>query len=221
MAGNPDTYYQRSEVSNSDLTALKELLHPRLQFGNREEAFRFGSLVDAIITEPDRVNYYRLTVDDTQYTEAEFLHAREMYASLRAEARRDPFLAYVLENAETQRFMVSHDQEFEYCGFPFKLNTRCKWDWWLDLANFGGDLKTTAATSQKEFEEMIDFFDWDRSRAWYMDIACSDRDFIYAISKKNSKVFKKHITRGDAVYNAGRDKYEELAFQYWCLNLVS
>ena len=219
MSNNPDTYYLRSEVSNSDLTTLKELLHPRLQFGNREEAFRFGSLVDAIITEPERVNYYRFTVDDTQYTEDEFRHAQEMFKSLRTEARKDSFLDYVLRNAETQKFMVNKGQEFEYCGFPFHLDTRCKWDWWLGI--FGGDLKTTAATSQKEFEEMIDFFDWDRSRAWYMDIAHSDHDFIYAISKKNSKVFKKQINRGDAIYEAGREKYEELAFQWWCLNLVS
>lgn len=217
MSGNPDPYYSRSEVSNSDLTALKELLHPRMQFGNREEAFRFGTLVDAIITEPERVNYYRFTVDDVQYTEDEFLHAREMHRSLRAEARSDRFLDYLLRNAVTQKFMVNPSQRFEYCGFPFTLPTRCKWDWWLGA--FGGDLKTTAAGSQKEFEEMIDFFDWDRSRAWYMDIASSERDFIYAISKKNCKVFKKFITRGDAVYASGRDKYEYLAFQWWCLNL--
>lgn len=218
MSGNPDAYYLRPEVSNSDLTALKELLHPRLRFGNREEAFRFGSLVDAVITEPARVNYYRLTVDDVQYTPEEFEHAREMYAALRAEARTDPFLDHVLRNAGTQRFMVRRDQPFDYCGFPFTLDTRCKWDWWL--GNFGGDLKTTAAATQREFEDALDLFDWDRSRAWYMDIARSDRDFIYAISKKNNRIFKKHITRGDAIYAAGRDKYEELAFQYWCLNLV-
>lgn len=52
-----------------------------------------------------------------------------------------------------------------------------------------------------------------------MDIAHSDRDFIYAISKKNGLVFKKYIERGDANYNRGREKYEELAFHYWCLNL--
>lgn len=217
MANNPDTYYLRSEVSNSDLTALKELLHPRLQFGNREEAFRFGNLVDAIITEPARVNYYRLTVDDTPYTEDEFRHAQEMYKSLRMAARRDKFLDYVLNHAETQRFMVDKARQFDYCGFSYTLPTRCKWDWWL--GEFGGDLKSTFASSQKEFEVAIDFFDWDRSRAWYMDIARSDRDFIYAISKKNCNVFKKQITRGDAIYKAGRDKYEELAFQYWCLTL--
>ena len=52
-----------------------------------------------------------------------------------------------------------------------------------------------------------------------MDIAGSDCDFIYAISKKNCKVFKKFIKRGDAIYNAGRDKYEYLAFQWWCMSL--
>lgn len=220
MNHNPDEYYKRSEVSNSDLTELKNLLHPRMQFGDKEAAFRFGTLVDAIITEPERVNYYRFTVDDVQYTEDEFLHAQEMHKSLRMEARNDQFLAKVLEIAETQRFMVNKQQRFEYGGLPFTLYTRCKWDWFLPVMNFGGDLKTTFATSQKQFDEAVDFFDWDRSRAWYMDIAGSDRDFIYAISKQNGCVFKKFINRGDEIYNRGRDKYEELAFQYWCLNLM-
>ena len=83
MSHNPDTYYNRSEVSNSDLTELKNILHPRMQFGDKEAAFRFGSLVDAIITEPARVDYYRLTVDDEQYTEDEFRHAQEMQKALR------------------------------------------------------------------------------------------------------------------------------------------
>ena len=146
MSHNPDTYYNRSEVSNSDLTELKNILHPRMQFGDKEVAFRFGSLVDAIITEPARVDYYRLTVDDEQYTEDEFRHAQEMLKALRMEARRDEFLFKVLGYAETQRFMVNTQQQFTYCGFPFSLDTRCKWDWWLGL--FGGDLKTTFASTQ-------------------------------------------------------------------------
>lgn len=219
MNHNQDEYYRRSEVSNSDLTELKNLLHPRPQFGDKEAAFRFGTLVDAVITEPERVNYYRLTVDDVQYTEDEFLIAQDMYKSLKMEARRDPFLAKVLEMAETQRFMVNKQQVFEYGGFHFRLDTRCKWDWFFPLMNFGGDLKTTFATTQKQFDEAVYFFDWDRSRAWYMDIAQSDRDFIYAISKQNGRVFKKFINRGDEIYRRGREKYEELAFQWWCLNL--
>lgn len=219
MNHNPDEYYNRPEVSNSDLTELKNILHPHQQYGDREAAFRFGSLVDAIITEPARVNYYKFTVDDVQYTEDEFRHAREMQRSLRIEAKRDPFLAKVLELSDTQRFMVNRKQQFSYGGFPFSLDTRCKWDWFLTNVGFGGDLKTTFATSQQQFDEAVDFFDWDRSRAWYMDIAGSSRDFIYAISKKNGCVFKKFITRDDGIYTRGREKYEELAFQYWCLNL--
>ena len=208
-------YYQRPEVSNSDLTELKNMLHPRTQYGDKEAAFRFGSLVDAIITEPARVNWYRLTVDDEQYTEDEFRHAEEMNKALRHEAVRDTFLQKVLEGADTQRFMVNKGQAFEYGGFGFTLDTRCKWDWWLSAFGFGGDLKTTFASSQKEFDEAVDFFDWDRSRAWYMDIAHSDRDFIYGISKKNCKVFKKFIRRGDETYRRGKEKYDELAFQWW------
>ena len=184
------SYYSRPEVSNSDLTQLKNLLHPRLQYGDREEAFRFGSLVDALVTEPNRVNRYRFTVDDVQYTEDEFEHATQMLRALRSEARRDAFLAKVLETADTQRCMFNKRQQFQYGGFSFSLDTRCKWDWFLTPYGFGGDLKTTFASTQKEFDEAVDFFDWDRSRAWYMDIARSDRDFIYGISKKNGCVFK-------------------------------
>ncbi|MDE5643924.1 MAG: PD-(D/E)XK nuclease-like domain-containing protein [Muribaculaceae bacterium] len=220
MSQNPDAYYSRSEVSNSDLTALKNLLHPvTMPPGVREAAFRFGSLVDAIITEPERVNYYQLTVDGEQYSEDEFRHAREMYRSLRMTARHDPFLTKVLAEAETQRCMVNKAQLFDYGGFQFRLDTRCKWDWWLPACHFGGDLKTTACATQKEFDDAVDFFDWDRSRAWYMDIAHSDCDFIYAVSKRNCNVFTTRIRRGDPVYLRGRDKYLELAFQYWRLAL--
>lgn len=219
MNYNPDDYFKRGEVSNSDLTELKNLLHPRMQYGDKEAAFRFGNLVDAIITESARVNYYRFTVDEVQYSEDEFLHAKEMHKALRMEARRDQFLGKVLEVASTQHCMINKAQRFEYGYFPFTLDTRCKWDWFLSDCWFGGDLKTTNATSQKQFDEAVGFFDWDRSRAWYMDIAGSSRDFIYAISKKNFKVFKQFILRDDDTYRRGREKYEELAFQYWCLNL--
>ena len=184
---NPDEYYQRSEVSNSDLTELKNQLHPHMQYGDREAAFRFGSIVDAIITEPSRVDFLHMTIDGEQCSEEEFLHAREMQRALRAEARRDPFLAKVLELSETQCFMVNKQQPFDNGGFHFTLDTRCK---------------------------------WDRSRAWYMDIAHSDRDFIYAISKKNCRIFKKFIERGDDTYLRGFDKYNELAFQYWAFSLA-
>lgn len=214
---NPDSYYSRTEVSNSDLTELKNYLYPRAQYGDKEKAFKFGTLVDALITENDRVRYDKLMVDDYVYTTEEFELGLEMRKALRKEAEKDQFLAVVLAQSDTQRFMVNRQQEFYYGNFAYHLDTRCKWDWWLSAFNFGGDLKTTFAESQAQFDEAIDFFDWDRSRAWYMDIAGSRQDFIYGISKKNQKVFKAFIRRNDPSYRKGKEKYEELAFRWWML----
>ncbi len=212
-----DTYYSRKEVSNSDLTELKNLLYPQTMYGDKEKAFKFGTLCDAIITEPDRVDFFEMKVDGIQYLQEDFELAMEMRKSLLIESRKDKFLENVLKLSDTQKVSIKRDQAFDYCGFTYNIDVRCKWDWFLSAMNFGGDLKTTAASTQKEFDQAIDFFDWDRSRAWYMDIVGSDRDFIYAISKKNCKVFKYFIQRGDATYERGKEKYNELAFKYWQL----
>lgn len=194
---NPDSYYLRTEVSNSDLTELKNYLYPRTQYGDKEKAFKFGTLVDALITENERVHYSKRMVDDVTYSREDFELGLAMREALRKEARKDEFLRAVLSNSDTQKFMVNKSQRFLYGNFEYTLDTRCKWDWWLPSFGFGGDLKTTFAESQNQFNEAIDFFDWDRSRAWYMDIAGSQQDFIYAISKKNLKIFKAFIRRDD------------------------
>ena len=214
---NPDSYYLRTEVSNSDLTELKDYLYPRTQYGDKEKAFKFGTLVDALITENERVHYSKRMVDDVTYSREDFVLGLAMREALRKEARKDEFLRAVLSNSDTQKFMVNKSQRFLYGNFEYTLDTRCKWDWWLPSFGFGGDLKTTFAESQNQFNEAIDFFDWDRSRAWYMDIAGSQQDFIYAISKKNLKIFKAFIRRNDDTYKRGKEKYDELAFKWWML----
>lgn len=214
---NPDSYYLRTEVSNSDLTELKNYLYPRTQYGDKEKAFKFGTLVDALITENERVHYSKRMVDDVTYSREDFELGLAMREALRKEARKDEFLRAILSNSDTQKFMVNKSQRFLYGNFEYTLDTRCKWDWWLPDFGFGGDLKTTFAESQNQFNEAIDFFDWDRSRAWYMDIAGSQQDFIYAISKKNLKIFKAFIRRDDDTYKRGKEKYDELAFKWWML----
>lgn len=219
-----DSYYQRSEVSNSDLTTLKYKLYPQLCHtteAQKNKAFHLGTLVDAFVTELSKVNFYQHTVDGEEYKKEEFDWGMKMREAIIRESKKDDFLKYVLDKSHTQKYMVNDRQHFEYACFHFDLPTRCKWDWWL--GTFGGDLKTTVATTQEQFENCIDFFDWDRSRSWYMDIAhdidpdYGNRDFIYAISKKNFKVFKKAIFRDDETYNRGKEKYLDLAFKYWTL----
>lgn len=217
-----DPYYSRSEVSNSDLTSLKYMLHPELDFvkgKDRTKAFRLGTLVDALVTEPTKANHFRKTVDDEKYTDEEWKWGKAQLEKLRKAAKKDPFLAHVLSCADGQKWFVNPCQHFDVGSYSFDLPTRCKFDWWL--GSFGGDLKTTTATSQDQFENAIDFFDWDRSRAWYMDLTHSinpvmgNQDFIYAVSKTANKIFFKKIIRGDETYERGREKYLELAFKYW------
>lgn len=221
MPTNPhDPYYSRSEVSNSDLTSLKYRLYPQLNFikdKDRKKAFHLGTLVDALVTEPAKANHFRKTVDDEQYTDAEWKWGKAQLEKLRKAAKKDPFLDYVLKNAEGQRWFVNPCQHFDVGCYSFDLPTRCKFDWFL--GSFGGDLKTTVATSQDQFERTIDWFDWDRSRAWYMmllnslDPSWGKQDFIYGVSKTANKVFFKKILWGDEVFERGKEKALELAFK--------
>lgn len=225
MAEQPfDPYYSRGEVSNSDLTALKLALNPQLNFVKEEDkrkAFHLGTLVDALVTEPEKCNHYAMTVDDEKYTEKDWKWGLDRLAVLKKQATKDRFLDFVLKNAVGQKTFINPHMKMEYQGFKFELPVRCKFDWWL--GEFGGDLKTTAATSQEQFETQIDFVDWDRSRAWYMDLTHSidprygNQDFIFAVSKTKKKVFYKKIERGDELYLRGREKALKWAFRMWCL----
>ena len=207
-----DAYFNRAEVSNSDLGALEKYFIPKEQVGDIEAAYRFGTLVDAVITEPDKVNYFKLTVGDMQYTKEEFDKAKEMMKAF----MRDAICDSLLKQASFQSVM-SKVMEMEYQGVPFSLSVRCKWDLWMEKLKWGGDIKSTAATTQKQFEEALEYFNYDRQRAWYMDIAKSDRDILIGISKVNFKVFKVPIARDGEIYKRGKEKYERLAFKHWCL----
>ena len=219
---NMDPYYSRSEVSNSDLTSLKLKLYPQLDFvkpKDKKKAFHLGTLVDGLVTEPKNCNHFRYLVGEEQYTKQEWEWGKKQLEKLRRAAQKDAFLDYVLKNAVGQKVFTNPSQHFDVGCYSFDLPTRCKFDWHLGL--FGGDLKTTVATTYDQFLNCIDYFEWDRSRAFYMDLTHSldpsmgNQDFIYAVSKTANKVFYKKIVRGDELYERGREKYLELAFKYW------
>lgn len=206
-----DIYYGRNEVSNSDLSWLKNQLYPHFM-PDPTNAFKFGNLIDAMITEGDKVDYFQHTVDDVRYSKEDFDLAEEMKRVF----YRDEMCRTIAANAKGQAVMTKH-QTFNFRGYEFELDTRCKWDLWADSWQWGGDIKSTACTTQKQFEEACRFFDYDRSRAWYMDIAGSKRDIIIGISKKNLRLFKVPITRDSTMYKDGVDKYKELAFRWHLL----
>ena len=206
-----DPYYSRNEVSNSDLSWLKNQLSPRMM-PDSKDAYRFGNLIDAMITEPKRVDYFKRSLDGEIFSVEEFTKAESMKRAF----WNDDFSRNIAEKADGQKTM-SVLRQMDYKGFEFELNTRCKWDLWRTDWNFGGDIKSTAAETQKQFEIACKYFDYDRQRAWYMDIAGSDRDVLIGISKKNFKVFKIAINRDSDFYKDGRDKYLELSYKWFLL----
>ena len=205
------SYYQRTEVSNSDLSWLKNQLFPR-DMPDPTNAYKFGSLIDAMITEPDRVDYFKRTLDDEVYSVEDFQKAEAMKRSFWA----DEFSKLIADNADGQKQMTKY-LPMNYKGFDFALNVRCKWDLWKSDWGWGGDIKSTTAETQKQFEDACRHFDYDRQRAWYMDIAGSQRDVLIGISKKNFKVFKISINRDSAFYKDGKEKYLSLAFRWYMM----
>lgn len=206
-------YFSRPEVSNSDLSWLKEELMRVEERPDPTEAFRFGTLIDCMITEPEKVDFFKRTCDGQDYTQEEFETAQEMKKAF----FRDPLCEQLVKGAEFQKVMSKENEPFIYGHAIFRLSVRCKWDFWLPSFKWGGDIKSTTATTLRQFEEAIDFFDYDRQRAWYMNIAGSRQDILIGISKKNFKVFKVPIRRGDKLHQRGEEKYHELAWKWYQL----
>lgn len=212
MIGNQDQYYGRTEVSNSDLGWLDKYFLPTSQVYDINAAYRFGNLIDAMITEPHRCNHYSYKVDDEPFTKAEWEQAYRMLEAF----RNDPICKHY-ESMATGQNVMSREMEFNHAGLTFTMPVRCKWDLWMPPVRHGADIKSTTATTQKGFEQSLQYFNYDRQRAFYMDIAGADRDLLIGISKINFRIFKVPIIRGDATYESGKEKYTAAAFKYWYL----
>ena len=217
MIGNEDSYYLRPECSNSDFTKLDSYFKDSQWVMDLTTAFRMGNLVDAMITEQHRVDHYRMMVDQEQFTKEEWDQCMKMYRV----GEKDPIMKQMMIMCNGQAIKV-REIELEYCGFKFKILMRCKFDFWSDALNWGAELKTTAATTQKGFEEACYHFNYDRACAVYMNIAESERHMIMGISKVNHKIFKIAVNRESEFYKSGMEKFREIAFKHWTLfdNLI-
>lgn len=212
-------YFSRTEVSNSDLSWLKLELLSSAERRDFQNAYRMGSLIDAMITEPERINYFRFQLNDypepghnEQFTKEEF----ETCELMKKAFRNDEFCKSLLLQS-TGQMVMSDTVAFDYCGFEFSLRMRCKYDLWSYILKWGGDIKSTTATTQKQFEDAVRFFDYDRQRVEYMLISKAQRDMLIGISKVNHKIFKVPITVGSELYQSGYDKLSNLAFKWWTL----
>lgn len=214
-----DNYFDRAEVSNSDLSWLKMELLSSAERKDFKDAYRMGSLIDCMITEAHRIDYFKLQLLDypepghnEQFTKEEFETCQKMKAAFRA----DDFCMGLLKQS-TGQMVMSDTVSFDYCGLEFSLKMRCKYDLWSDILKWGGDIKSTTATTQKQFEDAVRFFDYDRQRVEYMLISGAKRDMLIGISKVNYKIFKVPVTINSSIFMSGYEKLSSLAFRWWTL----
>jgi hypothetical protein len=202
-------YYNIPSVSNSALTQLKYLTSAK-DWYDPTNAYLFGSLVDAMITGPSKLNWIYKTLDE-QPIELEMWN--KAVKCMKA-FQYDKFATQLINNSEFQKVSISN-RIFNVNDFEFELNCKCKWDFFGK--NISGDIKTTMARTQKEFEAVCNYFEYYRGRAWYMDLENTDNDILIGISKVNYKIFYVRIKRGDENYLKGKSQYEELALKYYLL----
>lgn len=206
----PDNYRSFPAVANSDLSWLQNLGKPEMDL---ENAYKQGNLIDAMITEKHRVDYFKKRVDSVQYTDDEFAAGEEMKKAF----YKDRFCADMVKHCSFQR--ISYQPEFKimHDGIEFTMPAKAKWDLFCEKFDLGGDIKSTACTTQKQCEEVVRHFSYDRSRAWYMDLEGRSNDILIFISKKNFKVFKVPVPRDGEIYKDGKAAYQKLAFDYWAM----
>lgn len=215
MTPDQDPYYGRSEVSNSDLSFLAKYWQGFQLIYDIQKAYRMGTLLDCMITEKERVNYTRLTCAGYSYTPEEFAVCEAMKKSF----YRDDFCRFLAEHSDMQKVTADTAFQIEHLGFRFSLPFRMKADFDAGRAlKMIADLKSTTATSEKAFRQVIEAFSYDRQAAVYMDLGKVNRFMLIGVSKiAPYTVFKVAIERGDPLYLSGRAKYEELAFRHYNL----
>jgi len=204
----PINYFDLPEVSSSDLGALKRTFYGLPD--NRAElikVFNFGSLVDAMLTEryllyPVVMGLRTLDGQMVYFTLEDWKLAERLAATL----AEDPVIRRLLPMAVGQ-YIFRRTLDFIYEGEVYQIRGKCKFDLYARGIKTGLDFKTTAATTRAQFIESIDFLDYDKQAAYYMDLGRVDQYWIAGISKKNGKIFKVAIERGDATHKAGVAKY--------------
>lgn len=212
---NSINYRSFPAVSNSDLSTLEKYWIPENIYIDLEKAYANGTLIDCMITEPDKVNYFKLKVEGEKYNYSadEFAAAKEMKKVF----YKDPFCSQFVQQCKFQHISYNPAFKISFEGIDFTLPAKCKWDLFRPDIDLSGDIKSTACTSQKQVEEALRYFQYDRSRAWYMDLENRNNDILIFISKVNFKIFKVPIKRNDSIYKDGKAKYQDIAFKYWCL----
>jgi len=180
------------------------------------EAYRYGALFDAVVTEHHKLDLIRNVILDTDYsfTKSEYETTKMMRASFMS----DQFCAGLMKTSVLQHEVYS-TLTLTWNKINFTIFFRGKLDFFIEKLRIVVDLKSTAATSQNQFESACEQFGYWRQMVVYMLLTGSEKAVLIGVSKSRPyKVFKIHIVKGDDRWNKGLLQLSELAFKYWVIH---
>lgn len=205
-------YFAHPYCSNSALSKLgRQLgLFPELNI-DTYNAYRLGSLFDAEVTEPDKLDLINNRIFGTEYTftQDEYRNIKRMHQALKSDNMYQSFMRC---NPEMQKEIYTPSFPFEYEGFSFTINMKAKLDFFVP--GIVSDLKSTATTSQKQFESAFLQFGYPRQMVLYCRLTGARKAIVFGVSKENHKVFIITMQEGDKLWRTGKKELNHLAFKY-------
>ena len=197
MIVSSNGYFDREELSNSQLSTYKSLLEGHVGINYSKDALLLGSVVDAVLTASEMPNDIPIEVMEL---------AEAMAASFMANKANKN----IVDTWSSQVAFVS-DIEYHYGCETGIVTGRCLTDFYNERFKIIADLKTTSASTDKEWDKAVVEFAYYRQAAWYMNITKSDTFVLLAVSKhKPHNLFKTVIKRGDELYNNGFKEYSAI-----------
>lgn len=205
-------YFDLPYCSNSGLKEAARFFKEGDMSPIESSGFAFGSVFDALMTDITEL-------DSSELSNSE----RISIINMRSAIIGNPIYSALFTGKDTETQVVWVDKELDVMidGMPMQIPAKCKYDLWNNRLDFGADLKSTVAKTERSFKKAAKFFKYHMQAAWYMDISKTDRFVIFGISKENYKVFIININRGSEAYEAGRKAYEEYLPYWWRLSIIS
>lgn len=210
-----DNYFDHPYCSNSALTKLgRQIGFFREIDADIEEAYRLGSLFDAVVTEPDKIDLIRKRIIGTDYyfTDEEYSNSKAMHSELKKNQLYSEFLKC---NPQLQKEIYAPSLVLNHEGFSFAISMKAKLDFFVP--GIVADLKSTACTSQRAFEAAFVQFGYHRQMVNYCRLTGTGKAIVFAVSKVNKKVFVVTMKYGDALWRAGDEQLNMLAFKYYLI----
>lgn len=218
MVITKNNYFSFPAVNNSSLTTLQLELAARDVVMAYDDAFRMGTLLDAMCLWPEKTDYLNRKVigENYQYTAKEFDHYRKM----RDAFLKDHFVKELLPISELQKPFFN-TTPFNYNGISFELACKNLYDGYISALNYGWDLKKTKATNQEGFLQSVKFFSYQRQGVFYSNNSKSDtKHIIIGVSEVNLKVF--HVLMDaendhNDLWREGKEEMNYFAFRHYML----